>query len=225
MSDKYPTLSPYNYCAWNPMKIVDPNGDTLDIRGGARARADILSVVSPAFKERVSFSNDRVSVDAEGLSNEEIELDAGFSVLYRMTTSNNRYLYQAEEVLDKEGDPIPLWNNSITPHSELRKSGDPLPDGYQGWIVLHPNTVFMGFDNEEYVSNRPSTVFHELEENYQRTDLKHPHTYHNRTDWSKADVTRPGAHEIAVQKAARLTPSARSVFGKEGTARKCLIIK
>ena len=26
MSDKYPSLSPYNYCAWNPMKLVDPNG-------------------------------------------------------------------------------------------------------------------------------------------------------------------------------------------------------
>ena len=26
MSNKYPSLSPYNYCAWHPLKLVDPDG-------------------------------------------------------------------------------------------------------------------------------------------------------------------------------------------------------
>ena len=26
MADKYPTISPYAYCAWNPVKLVDPDG-------------------------------------------------------------------------------------------------------------------------------------------------------------------------------------------------------
>ncbi len=27
MADKYPNISPYNYCSWNPIKIIDPNGE------------------------------------------------------------------------------------------------------------------------------------------------------------------------------------------------------
>ena len=26
MADKYPSLSPYNYCMWNPVKLIDPDG-------------------------------------------------------------------------------------------------------------------------------------------------------------------------------------------------------
>ena len=29
MADKYPSLSPYAYCAWNPVKLVDPNGEDV----------------------------------------------------------------------------------------------------------------------------------------------------------------------------------------------------
>ena len=30
MSDKYPSISPYAYCAWNPVKLVDPDGNEID---------------------------------------------------------------------------------------------------------------------------------------------------------------------------------------------------
>lgn len=29
LADKYPSISPYVYCAWNPLKYVDPGGDSL----------------------------------------------------------------------------------------------------------------------------------------------------------------------------------------------------
>ncbi len=45
MADKYPGISPYAYCAWNPLKLVDPDGrDTirLDLTSGniSRIKAD-----------------------------------------------------------------------------------------------------------------------------------------------------------------------------------------
>lgn len=27
MADKYPSISPYAYCVWNPAKLVDPDGN------------------------------------------------------------------------------------------------------------------------------------------------------------------------------------------------------
>ena len=32
MADKYPGVSPYAYCALNPIRVVDPNGDSIIIR-------------------------------------------------------------------------------------------------------------------------------------------------------------------------------------------------
>ena len=29
-ADKYPFISPYAYCAWNPIRLTDPTGDTID---------------------------------------------------------------------------------------------------------------------------------------------------------------------------------------------------
>ena len=39
MADKYPSLTPYNYCANNPVKLIDPNGEDIWINGEASDKA------------------------------------------------------------------------------------------------------------------------------------------------------------------------------------------
>ena len=214
-ASKYPFISPYAYCAWNPIKLIDPTGDTLDIRGGAQAQEDILSIVDPQYRDRISFQNDRVNVNVDGLSDEEIEADAGFSTIHNLVNSKYHYQYCVSET-DGEGKVVNVQNNSITPHLETRKNPDPLPKGYEGQVIINPNLREIPYEGADPIENRPSSVFHELEECYQRTDGKHPYVYTNPKKRGQVDYSRKGAHQRAIDKAERLTKSARSKTGREG---------
>ena len=58
MADKYPNISPYAYCAWNPVKLVDTNGKEWDLSALTEAQQkkfnesiDALCKNSPLFNE------------------------------------------------------------------------------------------------------------------------------------------------------------------------------
>ena len=58
MADKYPGISPYAYCAWNPVKLVDPDGREWDPSALTQGQQEKLSINikslcdnSPLFEE------------------------------------------------------------------------------------------------------------------------------------------------------------------------------
>ena len=47
MADKYPNISPYNYCIWNPVKLVDPDGEKPRLYfHGNQSRETFVSIVN-----------------------------------------------------------------------------------------------------------------------------------------------------------------------------------
>ena len=75
MADKYPNISPYAYCAWNPVKLVDPDGEELVFTGESESVNSLLKIMNSCF----SFSSDVFSivdgkVQSRELNSEELSL-------------------------------------------------------------------------------------------------------------------------------------------------------
>ena len=62
MSDKYPSLSPYTYCADNPVKLVDPNGEEYELF----IIGDDEETANEAFKQLQSSTNLILKRDGKG---------------------------------------------------------------------------------------------------------------------------------------------------------------
>ena len=63
MSDKYPSLSPYAYCAWNPVKLVDPEGREVYVTGDEADRV----------VEQLQTGNMMISRSVDGLLSVDIQ--------------------------------------------------------------------------------------------------------------------------------------------------------
>ena len=53
MVDKYPAISPYAYCAWNPLKLVDPEGREVEYSSAMDwIRVSFMRIVNSDFRVR-----------------------------------------------------------------------------------------------------------------------------------------------------------------------------
>ena len=83
MADKYPNISPYAYCAWNPVKLVDPDGRTIWIEDGSGTKIE--------YKVNMDPVGDKEASKQIGLLNEMYSTDLGMELLDVLIESNNDY--------------------------------------------------------------------------------------------------------------------------------------
>ena len=93
MSDKYPSISPYAYCAWNPVKLVDPDG--MAVRAADKqSQMNIMHSLSKAEARYVRFDKNG-NIDLKRL-NKCKSNSINFNALRTLARSKTEYIFSSE---------------------------------------------------------------------------------------------------------------------------------
>ena len=208
LADKYPSISPYVYCAWNPVRIIDPTGDTL-FALDRQSQLDIISLAD-IYRNRIRFDDSGVvSIDYSGMSNDDIKTmnsHPGVALIKDISDSPVKILYEATYLIlctNPDGSKtIGFMTNKRTRIFNLSRGGldsnndhTYLPrEGYDGQVIISPNAKYYYGELQVF---RTEIIGHELAENYARTAFKcnyNPNINGNTT------MEKLGAHQYANQR-------------------------
>jgi RHS repeat-associated protein len=123
MADKYPNISPYAYCAWNPVKLVDPDGEEIWIFG---ENEKIKYSIGMSSKDLSGFS--KLTVDA--LNSIYSSSDEGAELISSLTTSDNIFNIKQQTLNDV---------SKFTPVSSIRASARNNKDILAKWLTCIEN--------------------------------------------------------------------------------------
>ncbi|MFZ4400468.1 MAG: RHS repeat domain-containing protein [Bacteroidales bacterium] len=193
---KYPDVSPFSFCANNPIFWMDKGGREIWI-GGDREKAlvDLKSIVPDKYRPYLTASDEgKISLNVDKLHADGIVFDgneSGQNLMHDLIGSEKKFLYQvADKAKDYnsvcEKDKIYYLTqpgeNGVQNSSKTKREPDYQGEKLENSNVLSPlpnegTTSFDGIvtitSNKSFTLKgkdvRKNIVFHELKENLERT--------------------------------------------------------
>ena len=110
LADKYPAISPYAYCTWNPIKFVDPDGKVVIVSATEDQQRMLSDLINIFEKKKVSqyieFQNNRLQINnfnyfVKNLSFSQKKL---FNDLYNITNIADEWYINYSETVDINGE-------------------------------------------------------------------------------------------------------------------------
>lgn len=201
-AEKYLDFSPYQYAANNPILYIDINGDSLYVANNEDTHNDIKGLAKDRNQQYIRINeNGSVTLDFSGVdakTQKKTMKDKGLQLINNLVESKNEdgntenYFYEAsnsrEGVIDgnqfstslekNAGLETGLNDNSFATNLSITRDGiskiQVIPaNGFDGSVHISPGTMYTkGADGKERAVSRYSLVYHELNENYNRTQKK-----------------------------------------------------
>ncbi|GAB4450666.1 MAG: hypothetical protein OHK0036_09780 [Bacteroidia bacterium] len=194
---KYTYLSPYTSFGNNPVYFIDKKGRTLEPGGNINtALNDIRSLVPKEYQSQIKI-NDAGKIVFENYSQlpDNVKQFEGVILLNDLINSKNNYLYIAGETISEVRDRTtgkvignlssekiekPSFQQAISNLSITKRSDYPEndqanylpPEGYEGAVRITEGEFYSYAPLiDSYMKvDRSKIVFHELKENYLRTE-------------------------------------------------------
>ena len=186
MSDKYPGISPYAYCAWNPVRLVDPDGRiagdfyAMNSWGkwkkiGSDGNNDGKTYLVTNYRDIKTIKQNTRNgnytsvsdiLDSISLPSKEIRRQMSNVVAY--DNDNNLREYGGKGFVDENGnmfirevEPGPIWDGCGNAEIDMTKLKDNsnISTGAVFWYHSHPSgTVDIDKANFNYINPEPSTL-------------------------------------------------------------------